>query len=272
MEKQSFEVKISISDLWHILISKIFVIILGALIVGGGMFAYSNHTYQPVYQSVSSIYILPQFSENEQSAGSYSQMLTAAQNIVNDCKHIVKSPSTLQRVINELDLNCSTQTLSNHINISTSEESRILTITVRDTNPEQAKQIADTAATKGIERINEVTGIKQANIMELGARPTAPINSVFSLKIVAAAGATAAVIYMAYVFIFLNNDRITNPDDASEYLSLTILGVIPNEEDTQSKKKYGGYSAYRSKKYGNVYEYRAKEAPSANKEAKKEVK
>ncbi len=275
MEKQEFEIKITILDLWRIFASKFFIILLGALLVGGGTFAYSYYTYEPVYQSNSKIYILPQFSDSEQSAGSFQQTLNAAQNVVNDCKLIIQSEGTKQKVIDELDLNCPTSALTSKITVSISEDSRIITISAKDTNQEHAQKLANTLANCGIERINTITGVNQASLMDYGKLPSSPINSIFSLKIFAFGVATAILIYAVYVIIFLCNDRIVNPEDASNYLSLTVLGIIPNEDEIQSNKKYKGYGNYKYKKYGKyskTYEYKNKEYKAEQAENKKEVK
>ncbi len=272
MEKQEFEVKITVSDLWHIFVSKFFIILLAALLASGGVFAYSSYTYKPVYESTSRIYILPQFSDNEQSASGYSQMLNAALNTVNDCKNIIQSPSTMQRVVTKLDLDYTTTALSSNTTISTSEDSRIITISSRSSSPDQAQLITNTIASEGIERINEVTGVNQANMMDEGRMPTAPINSAFTVKTLLAGTATAILVYAVYVIIFLSNDRIVNPEDAASYLSLTVLGVIPNDEDANTSRKYGNYG-YKSKKYGKTYyEANAQASQSSSKPLPKEVK
>ena len=268
MEKQAFEVKITILDLWRIFVSKFFIILLGALLVGGATFAYSYYTYEPVYQSTSRLYILPQFQEIEATPGVYSQTLTAALNTVNDSKLIIQSPSTMQNVIDELDLGISTAQLSENVTVTNSDDSRIIKIVARSNDQALAQKIANTVASQGIARINEVTGIEQANLMDAGRLPASPINSAFSFKIVVFAAAAAVLIYAIYVIIFLNNDRITTAEEASNYLSLTVLGIIPNEDEIQNNKKYKGYGAYKSKKYAKTYEHKNKEDVQEQEETK----
>jgi len=274
MDKQNFEVRISISDIWHIFLNKLWVIILAALVAGGGVYAYSFFTYDPEYTSVSKIYILRQDQDGSQSPSGYAQDFNVALATVNDCKLIVKTSSTLNKVIDELDLELSVDRLSQMITLSSSDDSRIVQISVITNDPELSKEIADTLSVKGVERIKEVMGIEQATVMEYGALPTSPSNSVFDIKVWLVGLVAGILTFAVYLILYLSNDRIVDPEDVANHLGLSVLGIIPNEDDMASKKKYKRYySPYKSKKHMNAHECKANTDKSTTQKSKKgEVK
>lgn len=244
MEKQGFEVKVSIKDLFRILINRLWLIALAAIIVGGSYYAYSSYTYKPMYKSVSRIYILRQNEKNDESASSYAQNLNAALTIVNDCKQIIKSETTMKQVIASTGINDSPSALMSAITLSSTSESRIVQIIAKASTPEKAKLLADSVATNGLIRLEEVVGYKQASIMEEGNLPGSPTNTVFSSKVFIFAGIAGAIVYLFFVLMFLSNDRIREPEEINDYLGLSVLGMIPNEEEISSKKKRNGYDYY----------------------------
>ncbi len=256
MEKQNFEVKITLADLVRIFVWRLWVIILVAAVVGGCAFAYFSYTYEPIYKSISRIYILRQNADYNDTAQGYAQSLNAALTTVNDCKMIVKTETTMQKVIDSTGLDYSSSRLLSKVSLSSSDDSRIVLITATASDPATAKLIADTVAVKGVERIKEVMGFDQASIMEEGRLPSSPANSRFSAKIPLITVIAAFLVYVFYLIKFLSNDKISEPEEITDYLGLTVLGVLPNEDEASGKKKYKGYgSYYKYKKYGKSHQY-----------------
>ena len=250
MEKQNYEIKITIADILRIFIWRLWLIVIAGIVASGAALAYFTYTYQPVYKSVSRIYILRQNTENETIQG-YAQNLTAALTIVNDCKNIIKTDTTMKMVKESTGLEISTSTLLSNISLSSSDDSRIVQISAKASNAKDAKAIADAVAREGVIRIKDVMGYDQARIMEEGNLPSSPANSRFTVKIFLIGIFAGFIVYLFYIIRFLSNDKISEPEEITDYLGLTVLGVIPNEDIISGKKKYKGYgSYYKYKKYG----------------------
>lgn len=257
MDKRNFEVRISIADIWHIFLNKLWVILLAVFVAGGAVYSYSLVSYEPEYTSVSKIYILRQDSEGNQSSAGYAEDFNVALTTVNDCKLILKTGSTLNKVIEALELDWSVEHLSQSITLSSSDDSRIVQIAVKTNDADLSKNIADTIADEGVERIKEVMGVEQATVMEYGTAPQKPSNSVLDTKVWLVGLVAGIFTYAIYLILFLSNDRIVDPEDVACHLELSVLGNIPNEDDITTKKKYKRYSPYKTKKYNATYEYKA---------------
>ncbi len=261
MEKNNYEIKITIADLLKIFVWRLWIIAIAAILAGGAVFAYSTYTYAPIYKSVSQIYILRQNTDNE-TIQNYAQNLNAALTIVNDCKKIIKTDTTMKMVQEATDLNMSSSQLLASVSLSSTDDSRVVLITAKHKDKETAKKIADAVAAQGVQRITDVMGYDQASIMEEGNLPSSPANSKYSANIILFGGLAGALVYAFYLIRFLSNDKIREPEEVTDYLGLTVLGVIPNENEVSGKKKYNGYgSYYKYKKYGknNMYNQNASE-------------
>ena len=68
MEKQNFDVKLSLYDMFTIFLSRIWIILLTFIVVGSCAYTYSYYTYKPTYTSISKIYILRQKDSYDDTA------------------------------------------------------------------------------------------------------------------------------------------------------------------------------------------------------------
>lgn len=66
--------------------------------------------------------------------------------MINTYSVIIKSPAILGKVIGELDLGQSVDQLSEKITINSQENSQVFSLTVQDSNPTKAVEIANTVS------------------------------------------------------------------------------------------------------------------------------
>lgn len=154
----------------------------------------------------------------------------------------------LCEVLDELNLSTSYSELSKSISTSNPTNTRFLQVSVTSTTPAQAKMIVDKLCEIGVEKITGAMGFNQANIFEFGILNENPSNAVGITKYLIAGIAAALVVYFIYIVIFLLDDSIYTGEEIEQVLGVTILGEIPNADDSASgkKKKYGkyGYGRY----------------------------
>lgn len=115
------------------------LIIACALVVGVGAFVFAKVTMKPVYTSTGSLYVINQ-SSSSGSTISQSQ-LNASAMLVDTYSVILKSNSTLSKVIEQLDLNITPSQLSDKITISAINGTEIFKVSVQAYTPEEATSI-----------------------------------------------------------------------------------------------------------------------------------
>lgn len=251
MEKETTEFDVSmrviaLQDLWDIFIHRLWVIVLAAVLVTGAYIAFDKITYVPEYESTATLYIL---RENEgESAYRSSDDFSLALKVVNDCEHLLKSHSVLDEVIALQNLDLTYDDLYDKVSASNPTDTRILEVTVKSDSPYNAKRIVDNICNVGTVKIEQAMGFQQVNLYEYGIIDNEPCNKTSITTYLILAVIVMVLTYSVFLLKFLLDDRIRTEEDIERYLGLSILGDIPNMNDTKNKKNKGYYRAYGNSK------------------------
>ena len=240
MNQNSNDRIVTLRDLWTILRQRLIVLAAVAVLVATGGYLLAQLTYDPVYSSTATLYILRDMDHSSSSVGEANTEYTLALKVVNDCTYLLKSRSVVQQVIDELDLNCSYEKLASSISTNNPTSTRVLEVTVQAETPKEAKAVVDRLCAIGEERIAQAMGYDQVNVYEQGTLPKRPSNPVSLLLYVILGLAAAAVVYVCFVLAFLIDDRIRTEEDIHRYLGLSVLGDIVNvHQDGKNRYGYG---------------------------------
>ena len=218
-------IEIDVLSLLRTIWRKKFLILLTAILTTGLAFAYSAFLATPQYDSTTRLYVVNQSSDN--GAGITNQDLQAGSFLVKDYKEIILSQDVLKNVTTTLGI---TDDIKEKITVNIPVDTRILSITVRDSDPNQAATIANTLRDEAAKKIIEVTKVSDVTTLEAALpaeKPSTPQtkrNLVLGF-IVGAFLATALVLALEVL-----DDRVKRPQDIEEGLGMTLLGVVPQAE------------------------------------------
>ena len=218
-------IEIDVLSLLRTIWRKKFLILLTAILTTGLAFAYSAFLVTPQYDSTTSLYVVNQSSDN--GAGITNQDLQAGSFLVKDYKEIILSQDVLKNVTTTLGI---TDDIKEKITVNIPVDTRILSISVRDSDPNQAATIANTLRDEAAKKIIEVTKVSDVTTLEAALpaeKPSTPQtkrNLVLGF-IVGAFLATALVLVLEVL-----DDRVKRPQDIEEGLGMTLLGVVPQAE------------------------------------------
>ena len=237
------EIEIDLLQLFWVMKRRLWIMILAVVVGAAAAMLYTTTLVEPVYTSSTMIYIL----NKTNNITSLSDLQLGTQ-LTKDYKVLVTSRPVLEQVTRNLGLNMSYQQLNGKITVNNPADTRILTISARDTNPETARAIADEMASVSVARIAEIMDSVPPKIVEEGNLPTAPSspnvrkNTVLgglAAGISGAGGIVVAGIAAAGIIIllYLMNDSIRNAGDIERYLDLNTLGQIPEFEENERRKK-----------------------------------
>ncbi|MGQ7325702.1 YveK family protein [Streptococcus suis] len=218
-------IEIDVLSLLRTIWRKKFLILLTAILTTGLAFAYSAFLVTPQYDSTTRLYVVNQSSDN--GAGITNQDLQAGSFLVKDYKEIILSQDVLKNVTTTLGL---TGGIKDKITVTIPTDTRILSISVRDSDPNQAATIANTLRDEAAKKIIEVTKVSDVTTLEAAlpaenpSTPQTKRNLVLGF-IVGAFLATALVLVLEVL-----DDRVKRPQDIEEGLGMTLLGVVPHAE------------------------------------------
>lgn len=245
---------ISLRDLWEVFKRRFILMLLAAVVVAGGAFAYKQLTFVPRYESTATLYLVNQSAEDSESSSTTYNNFSLALKLVNDCNHLIKSHSVLDQVISGLHLSMDYEDLYEAVSVSNPEDTRILEVTVEAETPEQAKNIVDEICVVGTQKIEEAMGFEQAKLYEYGVLNEEPCNTTNITTFLLLGLLAAVCVYAIFLVRFLLDDRIRTDEDIERTLGLSILGDIPNADNPKKGRGYGKYGKgyYGKKGYGNT--------------------
>ncbi|HFI0025826.1 TPA: YveK family protein [Streptococcus suis] len=218
-------IEIDVLSLLKSLWRKKLVIIITALLGAGIAFVYSAFLVTPQYDATTRIYVVSQ--NVEAGAGLTNQELQAGTYLVKDYKEIILSQDVLTKVQTELGI---LDSITDKISVSIPVDTRIVSITVRDADPNEAARIANSLRTAAAQKIIDVTKVNDVTTLEEAVpadEPSTP-RTKRNLAIGFLAGGLLAV-GLVLVFEVLD-DRVKRPQDIEEVMGLTLLGVVPDSK------------------------------------------
>lgn len=217
-------IEIDVLYLLRKLWSKKFFIIFVGLLVGTIALLGSVFFIKPKYTSTTRIYVVSRSSDTSLT----NQDLQAGSYLVNDYKEVITSSEVLSSVIDQEKLSMSASELSKDIAVTIPTDTRVISISVTDTDAQRACDIANTVREVAAEKIKAVTKVDDVTTLESATKPSHPSSP--NVKKNAAIGALAGV-FLAVVGILVAevlDDRVRRPEDVEEVLGMTLLGVVPD--------------------------------------------
>ena len=110
-------------------------------------------------------------------------------------------------------------------------ESRILEISVQNTDPELAKKTVDEIANVASNYIGDKMEVIPPKIIEIGKIPT--VQSSPSMKKNVVMGFVLGVVAAAAIVVVITimDDTLKSEDDIAKYLGISVLAVVPDRKD-----------------------------------------
>lgn len=204
---------------------KKFLILLTAILTTGLAFAYSAFLVTPQYDSTTRLYVVNQSSDN--GAGITNQDLQAGSFLVKDYKEIILSQDVLKNVTTTLGI---TDDIKEKITVNIPVDTRILSISVRDSDPNQAATIANTLRDEAAKKIIEVTKVSDVTTLEAALPAEKPSTPQTKRNLVLGFVAGAFLATALVLVLEVLDDRVKRTQDIEEGLGMTLLGVVPHAE------------------------------------------
>lgn len=230
------EIEIDLREVFHVLWSKFWLILLVGILVGGLAFAYSYYVMEPIYESTTQIYIL---NKQENNTVTYSDVQLGTQ-LTKDYAELIESRYVLEEVMEQLQLKSVNPELDydamkEKMTVTTPPDTRILAITVEDTDPVLAMNIANSIREVAAVHIKNVMDIEAVNVVDAANLPLEK-SGPSVVKWTAIGVLIGMFLVMAIVMAwYLLDDTIKTSDDVEKYLGLSTLAMIPLE--TKKKKE-----------------------------------
>ena len=225
-------IEIDLVELLGVILHNLWIIIVSGVIVAAVALLVSYFVITPKYESVTKIYVI---SKTNADTMTYSD-LQAGSTLTKDYKELVKSRPVLEEVLAETGIDVELKGLEEQITVEVPTDTRIVSITVEDKDPYEARIIADSVRIAASKHIQEVMNTEAVNVVEEASLPIEK-SSPSILKNTAIGYAVGLFLAIAIVIInYIMDDTIKTPDDVEKFLGVSVLGSIPYSENDLSDK------------------------------------
>ncbi|KKF44100.1 Wzz/FepE/Etk N-terminal domain-containing protein [Streptococcus uberis] len=203
---------------------KKFLILFMALFFGTLALLGSVFLIKPSYSASTRIYVI-----NQQNAENITATdLQAGSFLVNDYKEIITSRDVMKDVIATNSLSLSPDALSKMISVTIPADTRVISITVTNHDPQQAKDLANSIREVASEKIKSVTKVQDVTPLEKAQLPSKPSSP--NIKRNTMIGMVIGGLFTMVIIVIKEvlDDRVKRPEDVEEVLGMTLLGIVPN--------------------------------------------
>lgn len=178
---------------------------------------------KPKYASTTRIYVVSKTADNITT-----QDLQAGSYLVNDYKEIITSNEVLSAVIEQEKLAMPVSELASMITVMIPTDTRVISISVEDTNAKKAAELANTIREIAADKIKAVTKVDDVTTLEAAEVATAPSSPNVKRNMVLGLALGAALAVVGILTVEILNDRVRRPEDVEEVMGLTLLGLVPD--------------------------------------------
>lgn len=214
---------INLKDLFKILKKRWYLIALMSILAITISGVLSYFVFTPIYQSSTQILVNQKNRDNVQLN---TDTINTDLQLINTYSVIIKSPAILNKVIDQLDLKTTANSLTNQISVNSEQESQVINLSVQDTDPNKAMNIANTitevfeSEIKNMMEVNNVKIITPATSEEVPIKPIPILNMVIATVIGLMIGIGLTILLEYF------DNSIKTEQDIEEVLGVPILGLI----------------------------------------------
>ena len=216
----------------HVLLITLIFMVVGII--------YSYVFVSPVYKSYTTLLLAT--SENTNQADTITTSdITLNNNLVATYSELIKSKTVLRQVINNLSIDETETELKSNISVSAVKSTQLIQIDVIDSNPYQAKIIANELAKVFSAEVSKIYNMNNVHVVDEAEEENAPynINHIKDLAIFIFIGIGVACVYVLVANML--DTTVKNKEDVEKKLGITVLTTIPlNNFDEPIKRNTKG--------------------------------
>lgn len=214
--------------------AQIILIILVFAIIG---VAYSYFLVEPDYKATTKL-VLTQNSENSKDGSITQADVTLNSKLVSTYGEIIKTDNILKTVVSNINNpEITIEDIKENVTVKSVKDTELLEITVKNSNPNYAAQIANEIAKVFCERVVDIYSISNTYVLDRAEPSAIPynINHIKDVMIFAFIGVIISVIYVL-ISNMLDN-TVKTEQDIEKIGGLLVLTTIP---DYSLENKRGG--------------------------------
>ena len=209
---------------------KIFIVLILIISIALGCI-YSYYYKVPEYKSSVTILLVADETKNEKQVTQTDVTLNSE--LITTYSSIIKSSNILNKTIENLGLDISAKKLNKNVEAVQVDKTQFLKVSVKNENPEIAKNIANEIAKVFTQEIKEIYNIANINIVDEAEIATQPCNINHSKDLVVFSFVGIALSAMLILGVYFFEDTINDELDIEKNINIQCLGTVPMDKEKQ---------------------------------------
>lgn len=210
-----------------------FIAFLTCTLVSG----YALFLEKPYYKATATLVLTGITSSNSKDTAITTNDLTINSKLVDTYQEIIKSKKVLNQVLTYLNLEYEIDELAKMIEVSSVNETEIISITVTNQNPEIASRIANKVSNVFSSEVTKIYNIENVSILDAAEIPNTKANMSFIKQFVISFIVGVFIgCFIAFVLAYFDT-TVKTVDQIEEITNLPILGRVPNYNDKRKGRK-----------------------------------
>lgn len=220
------EIEVDLVELFLRIVERWKYVVAGALIGTLIMGIYSFILASPKYEAVSKLYVLT----SSDSAINLSDLQIGSY-LTSDYTEVFETWEVHEIVRQNLGLKYTRDELSEMLEISNPNDSRVLYITVTSNDPQEAAALANEYAAVARQFISTTMRTDAPSEFSEALVPEEPVSPRKALNVVLGFVLGAFAVCAVVVVQFLMDDKIKTAEDIRRYTGLPTLAVVPDNDE-----------------------------------------
>ena len=193
----------------------VWVILTAGIVFGIAAYMWSTIMVVPKYKSSTKVYVL---NNNINEKKLTTQDFQIGNYLLKDYKEIILSSKVLERVIDKNGIKMNLVELRSKIEVKIPQDTRILTITVEDTDNKRAADLANAVRDEAFLEIKEITKEESVNILQRARESKTPSSPDIRKNTIMAIGIGILLSLAVVVLKEVLDDRVKKQEDIEEGL------------------------------------------------------
>ncbi len=243
MKEKDEDIEINLFELVSYYWTKIGIILAGFLFGAVIAAIITFYFITPRYTATSKLYMVSASSDSIVDLTD----LNIGTSLSTDYEQLLQVRPIFEEVIEKEKLSYTYEQLLDMVKISTVTDTRILSISVESTKPEEAMKIANRLADMAVSELPRLMDTSKPNIAENAILPKDKSSPSLFRNVVIGALAGMAMVLAVLTFFYVTDDTMKSAEDIEKEFGIMPLTVIPEgdveaisderEKEIQKKKK-----------------------------------
>lgn len=192
--------------------------------------AVSFFVLTPQYETYTTLMLGKPVAEISAQQGTTQGILTNQQ-LIGTYAEIAKSNAVVNRVVNDLGNTLSPGALRSKVSVTLLNNTAVIKMAVRDTDPERAALIANEMAKTFMEEVSYIMQIENVQIIDRAEVPYSPVSPRIPMNLAISLVLGLMLGVMIALLIEFLDRSIKTPEEVQQILGLPVLGLIPELQE-----------------------------------------